>query len=281
MLSSIKMVSTREQIKIEKVHTLFSSQHFILQACRQYFDQQDLLAVSKHFFQVWLAITQSLSPDGQRAGTINTSRNKRQYKKYTIYKNCISWPTEFHKKYHNILSYKYENCFCPHWTIVLDNKFEFMIRHLSKQFCQVGVFKGIFLVKCRFYKLCIFNVSVFLRDLCGALEASDWTVPALCSTGDNDLIATHTCKMFPCYCTLPEEDLVDQNVVCVCKRKYWELNSEQAFILMQLSHFFVLHLCILYISPGCVHTTFSPLIKTTCHGCFPLQVVWSLIGHYY
>ncbi len=72
-----------------------------------------------------------------------------------------------------------------------------MIRYLTKQFCQVGVSKGTFLMKCRFYRLCTFNVSsCFLWYLCDPLEVSELIVPALCSTGDNNcLIATHTCLL--------------------------------------------------------------------------------------
>ncbi len=42
------------------------------------------------------------------------------------------------------VQYYMYNIFCPHWIIVLDNLYEFMMRYLSLQFCQVGVFQRIF-----------------------------------------------------------------------------------------------------------------------------------------
>ncbi len=65
-------------------------------------------------------------------------------------------------------SCKYKIFSCPHWTMVLGNLYEFIIRHLSKQFGQVGVFKGIFLVN-SFLGKAVFTGARPLRGFLGLM----------------------------------------------------------------------------------------------------------------
>ncbi len=91
-------------------------------------------------------------------------------------------------------------------------------------------------VKCSFYRLCIFNVSCFLRYLCGPLEVSElsqlfvqhmimivWLPPRL------EKMFAHCHSLKSCW---------SKRCLQPCKTKNWELNCVWTFSILMLERWF-------------------------------------------